>query len=163
MKYHWLSLIVFGLATSIVLASCPSTTPQSATPETSTPEASTSPITLVEPKTRTNLPRIVDIQISLNSSDGNIKDLILHTYQKGLREDKWHCVKTASIGNNIFIGEVWLGGPSLGRNETFLLKVILSNEEKVCSPGNHGIDVVLEKDFPLAKYEQTFTLKRGNK
>jgi hypothetical protein len=121
------------------------------------------PIVLIEPTTLVDLPQIVPIQISLNTSVINTKNLTLHAYQRGIREKEgtWHCVKVNKISDDNYIGEVWLGSKELGKNETFLLKIILSDKKVPCNDGSKQLDEA--KDLPSAIHEKVFILKRGNK
>lgn len=125
-------------------------------------------ISLTSPTKTDSLPREVSIKISVSPNNlvKEIKKGDSHVYffQKNTLEPEglWHFNSTPHLTQNVLSGKLWLGGETQGRNEDFILMVLISNEKKAFITGPNNIDVVYtKKDLPVVVCNGTFKLHRG--
>lgn len=125
-------------------------------------------IQLVSPKNKATLPKEVGIKVSITPAAivNDIENEKMHIYyfQRNTLEEKkkiWHFNSKPSVRDgNTFSGIIWLGGDRQGINEDYILLVIISKENKSFETGPNNVDVVNEKDLPLAFCKKKFSLHR---
>jgi len=123
-------------------------------------------VSLVEPKEKKGLPVLVKTKYDVQPNDVMSKlqneDIYLYIFQHNMKEDsqKWHYVGKIIAPEQTI--EINLGNESVGKNETYQVKIIISSEKKNYRTGSNNVDVVMDKDLPAKLYQTSFILERGN-
>lgn len=125
---------------------------------------------LVSPKTLEALPREVDVAIKVSPAEIVAKlergEMHLYFFQKNMSEPSeiWRFNAKPDVSENgVFAGKVWLGGKEQGKDEKYVLQIIVSEERKDFSTGPSDIDVVRTENLPKAISQQKYFLRRGGK